>query len=192
MVPLAAWAILLMVFGLGLVILEIVFPSGGILGFLAFSAILGSIVLAFKQDPTAGLIMLGVALVGIPVIVVLGFKYWPYTRMGKRILLGIPKEEDILPDTPRRRALKQLVGKIATTKSKMLPAGAISVDGRTIDAMSEGMAIDPGQRVRVIDVKGNRVLVRPIDEERPSEDAQDPLSRPIDSILQDPFDEPPA
>jgi membrane-bound serine protease (ClpP class) len=187
-----AWAILLVVLGLGLAVLEVVFPSGGILGFLSFAAILGSIVVAFQQSAAAGAVMLGVALVGIPIVVVLGFKYWPYTRMGKRILLGVPKEEDIVPDTPRRRALKEVIGRIGTAKSKMLPAGAVSIDGRTIDAVSEGMAIEVGQRVRVVDVKGNRVLVRPIDEETPSEREPDPLARPIDSIIQDPFDEPPA
>ena len=53
------------------------------------------------------------------------------------------------------------------------------------------MAIEAGQPVRVIKVQANRVVVRPVKEETPSETAEDPLQRPIDSVLPDPFDEPP-
>jgi hypothetical protein len=74
----------------------------------------------------------------------------------------------------------------------MLPAGAIILDGRTVDAVSEGMPIEAGQMVRVVEVRANRVVVRPLDDEIPSASAEDPLRRPIDSVAPDPFHEPPA
>ena len=72
----------------------------------------------------------------------------------------------------------------------MLPGGVVVVDGRTADAVSEGMAIEPGQRVRVIKVQANRLVVRPVEDETPTETAENPLERPIDSILGDAFQEP--
>lgn len=83
-----------------------------------------------------------------------------------------------------------MVGKIGVAKSKMLPSGAILIDGRTVDAYSEGVPIDPGQRVVVLEVQGTRVLVRPIDddeEQAPTEGGTGELSTPIDAIGPDPF-----
>ena len=45
-----------------------------------------------------------------------------------------------MPDTPERRTLRQLVGKLGVAKSVMLPSGAVLIDGQTIDALSEGHA----------------------------------------------------
>ena len=90
---------------------------------------------------------------------------------------------------PRRDHLKGLVGQVGHAKSKMLPSGMITIEGRTIDAMSEGMPIEPGEAVRVIEVRGTRVVVRPLSEESPSPTADDIMRRPIDSVASDPFEE---
>jgi len=182
------WAILLMVLGLGLAILEVFFPSAGILGFLSFASILAAIFLGFQQEGMewVGFVLLGVAVVGLPTMVVLALKLWPKTAIGRKVLLMAPQSEDVLPNDPRKDQLRDLVGQMAKAKCKMLPGGAIIVDGRTIDAVSEGMPIAAGQAVRVIEVRGNRVVVRPVDQEISSESAEDPLMRPFD----DPFDEP--
>ena len=62
-------------------------------------------------------------------------------------------------------------------------------DGRTIDAVSEGFPIAIGQKVRVIEVRGNRVVVRTIEDDTPGGNEADPLARPIDSVIPDPFGE---
>jgi membrane-bound ClpP family serine protease len=186
------WAVLLLVLGLGLAILEVFFPSAGILAFLSAAAMLAAIIMGFRQNPGIGLGILAAAVVGVPVLVVLAFRYWPKTAMGKRVLLTAPRAEDVLPDDPDRRRLKGLVGQIGRAKCNMLPGGVVAVDGHNVDAVSEGMAIEAGQPVRVIKVQGGRVVVRSVEEETPSPTAEDPLERPIDSILTDPFQEPPA
>jgi membrane-bound serine protease (ClpP class) len=66
----------------------------------------------------------------------------------------------------------------------------VTIDGRKVDAVSEGMPIEAGCRVRVLEVHGNRVVVRPVDEESGAEEESDPLSRPIDSLGSDPFEDP--
>jgi membrane-bound ClpP family serine protease len=188
-----AFAVLLLALGLGLAVLEVFIPSGGILGFLACSSVVAGIILGF-QDTRAwvGPAILVGAVIGLPTVVVMAFKYLPKTAMGRRLLLMAPKSEDILPEDPHIDRLKSLVGQVAQTRCKMRPAGAITIDGRTVDAVSEGMPIEAGQRVRVIEVRANRVVVRPLDEEAPSAFAEDPLRRPIESVTPDPFEEPPA
>ena len=186
------WAVLLLSLAMGLAVLEIFFPSAGILGFLAASAMLGAIIMGFKQGTGCGLAILAVAVVGMPTIVVVAFRWWPQTSMGKQVLLTAPTAEDVLPDDPDRRHLKSLVGHIGRSKCPMFPGGVIVIDGRTVDATSEGMAIETGRAVRVIRVQANRVVVRPVEDETPTETAEDPLQRPIDSVIPDPFKEPPA
>jgi membrane-bound serine protease (ClpP class) len=141
--------------------------------------------------------ILGTALFGLPVVAILGFKFWPKTAIGRRVLLSTPQSQDVLPDSPRLRALKSLVGKVGRAKGPMLPSGPVVIDGRTIDAMSEGMAIEAGQLVRVVQVRGMEVVVRPAEDgpslaAQPQAASQDPLSQPIDQLIPDPFQEPPA
>jgi len=189
------WAILLLVIGLALVVAEVFVPSGGLIGFLAFCTITGAVIVAFMENSMIGLMILAISIIGLPVVIALGLKWWPHTPIGKRVLLDSPQGNEVLPDDPRRRVLKGLVGKVGRAKSKMLPSGAVVVDGRTIDAVSEGLAIDAGQPIQVVAVHGVEVIVRPVDEQafrEASRPADDVLSQPIESVIPDPFGEPPT
>ena len=101
----------------------------------------------------------------------------------------------MLPDDDARRRLKGLVGRVGRAKCQMLPGGVIAVDGRTVDAVSEGVPIEIGQAVRVLRVQANRVVVRAVEEgesDVPPPAAENVLERPIDSIAADPFDDSPS
>ena len=182
------WAILLLALGTALAVLEIFFPSAGILAFLSAAALMAAIAMGFYQGLLAGIMILLGTLVGLPTAIVLGFKYWPKTAMGRRVLLMGPQSEDVLPDDDVKKMLRNLIGRVGRTKSKMLLSGVITIDGRTVDAVSESMPIEAGQPVRVVQVRGHGVVVRPVDEEPPPESPIDPLQRAYD----DPFDLPPA
>lgn len=189
------WAILLLVIGLALVVAEVFVPSGGLIGFLAFCTITGAVIVAFMENSTIGLMVLAISIIGLPTAIALGLKWWPHTPIGRRVLLDTPQGNEVLPDDPRRRALKGLVGKLGRAKSKMLPSGAVVVDGHSIDAVSEGVPIDEGQPIQIVAVHGVEVIVRPVDEQtlrEASRPADDVLAQPIESVVPDPFDEPPA
>jgi membrane-bound ClpP family serine protease len=181
------WPVLLLVLGMGLAIMEVFFPSAGILGFLAASAVVAAIVLGFQCGTGTGFAILTVALFGIPTVLILAFRYWPHTAMGRKVLLLAPSSDDVLPDDPALRNLKDLIGKEGRAKCKMLPGGVVVVDGHNIEAVSEGVPIEAGQPVRVIAVRANRAVVRPVEAETPSATAEDPLQRPIDAVSPDPF-----
>ena len=185
-----AWAIVLIVIGCALVVLEVFIPSGGLISFLATLALLGGLFMAFRHDAATGLGFLVLTVIAVPTTVGLAFKYWPRTPMGKAFLGELASEGDLIPDDPRRA----LVGRVGIAKSKMLPSGAIQIDGKMIDAISQGMAIEPEQAVVVVEVKGNRVVVRLADEEETNRTAvvsDDLLSKPIDELglesLEDPL-----
>jgi membrane-bound ClpP family serine protease len=186
------WPTILLLVGVTLVMAEIFIPTGGILGFLSFSSVIAAIVLAFNQGgPSTGLSFLLIACVAVPAAIAAGFRFLPETPMGKRLLPSIPTTEEVMPDDEDRRRLRKLVGKTGRAKSMMLPSGAVEIEGRIVDAVSQGLPIEPGQAVRVIEVRGTMVVVQPIDDLPDSErDPNDVLAQPIESIGIDPFEEP--
>ena len=189
-----AWPAILLFVGLALLVLEVFVPSGGLLGFLSLSAMAAGIALAFYQvGAKTGFSFLAITMIAIPTVLVMAFRWWPETPMGRRMLPIPPTEEEIRPDNAERRLLRELVGKYGHARTVMLPSGAVEIEGRVIDAVSEGMPIDPNQPIQIVEVRGTHVVVRPVDEipeAKPiSRDPNDILSRPIDSGL-DPFDDP--
>ncbi len=192
------WALLLLAAGLVLVLVEFFVPSAGVLGFSAAACLVVAIVLAFRHSGTAGLTFMAVTVAGTPLLLALGAHLWPHTPIGRRVLLGVPKPEEVLPDTPHRRELKSLLGKVGRAQSPMMPSGAVEVDGHTIDALSEGPAIELGTLVKVIEVRGSQVVVRPTEGELPpaSESPRDVraadnvLAQPLESLGLDELNEP--
>jgi membrane-bound serine protease (ClpP class) len=156
-------------------------------------ALVYALYMAFSHDPWLGLGLLGVTVVALPACVGVALKLLPHTPMGRRILLSSPSGDEMLPGGSKREWLKQLAGEIGIAKSRMMPSGAIEVAGRTIDAVSEGMPIDAGQAVRVVEVHGMRVIVRLAEESRPEDAGGDArLTQPMDAVVPDPFEDPPT
>jgi len=184
-----AWATVLVLIGCALVVLEVFIPSGGLISFLAVVALVGGIAMAFRQNVATGMGFMVVTVIAVPTVVGLAFKYWPRTPMGKAFLGELAHDGELVPEDPRR----ELVGRVGIATSKMLPSGGVQIDGKTIDAISQGMAIEPGQAVVVVEVKGNRVLVRLADPEETSRAAvvsDDLLSKPIDELGLESLDDP--
>jgi membrane-bound serine protease (ClpP class) len=185
------WAAILMLIGLALLVLEMFVPSYGTIGFCAFLCIGGAIYFGFQRGTGYGFSLLTFALIAGPVLFAVAVKVWPSTPIGRRILIDIPDSQEVLPNSVQRRRLQELVGKVGRAKSLMLPSGAVEIEGRTVDAVSEGVAIEAGELVRVVEVRANRVVVRPDSgEPAPRRTQDDDLSRPIDSLGLDPFDDP--
>ena len=183
-----AWSILLMLVGCALVVLEVFLPSGGVLSVLSAAAFIGSILIAFQRGPVTGFVFVLSTVIAVPLALGLAFKYWPKTPIGRAFLGELPRQEEISPEDPRR----SLLGRVGVARSKMLPSGAVEIEGQMLDAVTQGQAIDPGQYVVVIEVRANRVIVRPAKEgERPSHSKPgDLLSRPIEELGIESLDDP--
>ena len=189
------WALLILLVALALIVMEVFIPSGGVLSFLAAIAVVVSIFLAFYNGgPVTGTIFLVFTAVLVPLAVYTPIRVWPNTPLGKLILIQPPEsDEQVLPD---KSEWKELIGRRGRAISKMLPSGAISIDHRTYDAVSEGMSIVAGTVVQVLAVEGNHIIVRPVDEEIAGtgeaaldKSGEDLLSQPMDSVIPDPFDD---
>jgi membrane-bound serine protease (ClpP class) len=157
-------AIVLLTLGLILIIAEVLVPSFGLLGGLATLSIIGSVIVAWQEDPALGSGFLVAAVLLVPTFVVLAFKILPRTPLGKRLILSGPSFEDGAAVDQRD---KGLVGVEGFAMTPLRPAGMAQLGGRRVDVVSRGERIDQGVRVRVIEVRGNRVVVMRLREEGP-------------------------
>jgi membrane-bound serine protease (ClpP class) len=195
-IPDIAWALLLMVAGCALVVLEVFIPTGGLISILSGAAFIGAIVIASLQSPTTGpftgLAFAAATVIVVPILIATAFKYWPRTPMGKAFLGEPLTGHDVLPEDPRRA----LLGRVGVARSKMLPSGAVEIDGQVIDATTQGgQPIEPGTYVVVSEVRANRVVVSPAaKDQRPghqsAKEIKDILSQPIDDFDIEPLGDP--
>lgn len=175
-------SLLLLAAGIFTVVVEMFVPSAGILGVIAATFLVAGVVVAFLHSVLFGLAVLTGTSLAMPLLFWLLVKVWPLTPLGKAILMNDTMEE-LVPESDK----DSLVGQVGSAKTKMLPSGIVIIDGEQYDAVSEGFAINPGDAVKVVSARGNRVYVEPYDGEV-DEDGRavaadtGPLSTPLEDL----------
>jgi membrane-bound serine protease (ClpP class) len=145
--------------GLGLlvVVLEVMFPSGGLLGIGAAVCLGLAGYFAFQEGGPPALVGYGLlVLIGAPTAVVGTFKVLPYTPMGKKIILSGPSFTD---REATEEGLESLVGQRGRTLTALRPAGIVSISQRRVDVVTRGGHLGAGEEILVTKVEGNRVVV---------------------------------
>jgi len=149
-------AIALLGLGIAFVIAEVLFPSFGVLSICATIAIVAACVTAFNESTQAGVGFLVATALLVPAGILFGLKLFPKSPIGKHMVSpGLSFESQAATD---ERDLA-LVGSEGTIESDCRPTGVARLGGRRIDVVSRGELIERGARVRVLEVKGNRVVV---------------------------------
>ena len=187
------WILLLLAVGLALILLEVFVPSGGVLGMLAVTALVVGIVMAFLEGGVAtGMAVLGGSFVAVPAVLMLAFRWFPSTPLGRRVLPPPPEPEEVLPDAAGRRRLRGLVGRAGRTTSDLMPWGQIELDGERFDALSEGPAIARATSVEVVGLEGRALVVRaavvpppPVAVEPSAPEPSAPSSPRLSSVLEE-------
>jgi membrane-bound ClpP family serine protease len=157
----AVWVATLLAAGLGVIVLEVFIPSGGILGFVSVMALVAAVVMAFTQLGTAaGMAVLAFTVGAVPAVLALAFRWFPDTPLGRRVLPPPPDPADVLPGAPKRQKLRSLIGRSGLAASELVPWGTVHVDGLVIDAMSESGPIAVGAVVDIVGVQGLAAVVR--------------------------------
>ena len=168
MSPSLQLAMALLLGGLFVLALEMFIPSMGMLFLIGAACILSSVIVAFNVSATAGWVFVGIVLFLAVVLPRVFFEVWKRSWIGRRMLLdspnasmasgsverpGDPSEGSGAPD------LSSLRGEVGKTLTPLRPAGTSQISGRRVDTVAQGVMIDRGEWVRVIDVQGNRVVV---------------------------------
>jgi len=165
--------LLLFLGGLLLIVLEVFvipgFGAAGILGGLMLAAGL----LLSRVAPHGGMGDIGRALgllitsfFGTLVLFVLLLRYLPQVRWMGHIVLSDSQQHSagFHADQHEGRFSPGMIGHCMTD---LRPAGTMEIEGKRVDVITAGEYIDEGARVRIVEIKGNRVVV----EEQPDKPA---------------------
>lgn len=166
--PMLVWGLGLLAAAVVLLLIEIVVPSGGIIALVSGVVGIAGIVCLFmmKEDGTlwgiAGTLML---LIVFPSSFAVWMKVMPNTAVGRR-MLGIMDEDEVQREREHERAeldeLMALIGMEGVARSPLRPVGSIEIEGKSYQALAEGVAIERGQRVRVTQIVNAQIKVRPV------------------------------
>lgn len=173
----AGWLeLLLFAGGLTCIALEIfVIPGFGVFGAGGGVMVLVSIVLAsqtfiiprnsyqFEQLPHSVMTM-AVACGGMMAAMWIMRKFLAESWLFRRLMLTPPSEELELDRLESMVDWEHLMGKMGVTTTQLTPSGKARFGDDVVNVISDGMVVPKSTEVRVVEVRGNRVLVEPAEE----------------------------
>jgi membrane-bound serine protease (ClpP class) len=149
--------------GVVLVLAELFIPTGFVLVVIGICCALVGVGLLFVHGSMENAIMALLSLcVGGPLLGGLLFYLWPYSPMGRK-LIKATEENVTVASMSANVELEGLRGKIGRAVSPLRPSGVALFDGRRIDVITEGLMVEVGQWVKCVEVRANKVVVRPAD-----------------------------
>ena len=168
----AGWLeVMLFMAGLFCMAAEIfILPGFGVLGLGGGLLIVGSLVLASQsfivpandyqvRQLQSSLLGILAAAAGVLAMAVLVRRWLPATPVLRNVLLVPPEAE---PEDLAHDPLEELLGLEGVTTSRLAPAGTARIAGRLQNVSVEGGLIEPGRGIRVVEIRGGRVLVREV------------------------------
>lgn len=174
-----------------LLTVEVFLPTAGTVGVAAFLVATAAVVAAFLHSVVYGSIFLLSIVVAIPFLFAAAVRIWPYTPMGRMILIGDITKENVMPKDSHYVRVADQIGKIGVAQTKMYPSGIVVIGDQKFDAISKGFPIDAGETVKVVSVAGNRLHVQKFDGEPGVADSNDPndgLTQTMEDLGIDDFD----
>jgi len=186
---LANWVeVAIFLVGVLLLMVEIfVIPGFGIWGFLGIVCILfglfgmlvknppGEWYKPWPQDAIAwndfgwGVVSLAGGFVGFAVLAGLLAKYLPKMQLLSGLIL-VPTAakqgteiEVSITTLPESKTMSVNVGELGEVVSRLRPAGKAKFGDAIVDVVAEGEFLDPGTKVEIIEIHGNRVVVKAVE-----------------------------
>jgi len=179
------WEIVVIVVGILLLAIEIfVIPGFGVAGVAGIILIFVGIILSFvPAEPgygpddwfhlpslpetyhylQKGLLSIAGGLTGALIGMALLARYLPRVPVASRLVLENPRHDQVQMDDFYEG--KVSIGDVGVVEGLLRPAGKARFGDTLVDVVSEGAFIQPGTRVKVAERKGNRVVVRPVEDE---------------------------
>lgn len=145
--------ITLFIIGLIAITVELFIP-GAIVGLCGAGCVITSIIFAYIYvSNLLGHILLVLGVCFIPVFFVLWYKLLSKTFSVKASEKGFSSARD---------RLNNMLSEEGIALTTLRPSGIANIKGDKIDVISEGEMISKNTRIKVIDVKGNRIIVKPV------------------------------
>ena len=184
LIGLANWVeVVLFVVGILLLLIELfLIPGFGVIGFSGILCILiGLFGMLIKNPPdqlpwpetdfdwqwfNSGVLSIALGFVGFVVLAVLLAKYIPRMAFMSGLILApaMAKQgtevEVSMTAPPEGGQMKLTVGQTGEAISRLRPAGKAIFSDAVVDVVAEGEFIDKGMKIKIIEIHGNRVVVR--------------------------------
>jgi membrane-bound ClpP family serine protease len=165
------WGFVLLGAAVGLLFLELLVPSGGLIGILCGVAVVASVVAFFQYDTVWGMGMALTYVILAPIVLIFGFRIWLSSPLARRMILGADQstttadtEETVLASEQARlkrlAELRELIGAEGVTETALRPVGTVRINGQRVDGMAESGVIEANTPVVVTDVYDNQIKVR--------------------------------
>lgn len=171
-------ALLLFVLGLLLIGLEMfILPGVGVAGISGTVLVLGSLgLVAYGHWPRSNEEWVGfgrtIGPFGISVLGAMGCafvlaRFLPSIPFANRLMLKpVDESAEFGDDTPGAGTsspeLTELLGAVGVAATPLRPAGKVQFGDEFVDVVAEGGYVPPGARVQVIEIEGNRVVVKEV------------------------------
>ena len=152
-------AIILLILGFGLVVLEMYLPGFGAPGILGCILLVAGVIAA-RPTPLQALIM---ALIIVALLCV-ALSIFIHSASKGRLANSRLVLKEVATRADGENELAYFVGKTGVTDTPLRPAGHAEFDGVRLSVVSEGEFIEAGRTVTVERVEGNRIVVREVRE----------------------------
>ena len=159
------WGIVLISLGIAMFMVEILVPSGGIIGLAAAAAVVVGVIFLFRVDTGLGLIGAIVAIAALPFVIGAAIKIWPDTPIARLLILKTPPRgakksgaegaASAGSDTP---AIK--LGDTGRAITPLRPVGTVIFSGKREECLAVGGVIEKDAAVRVVNIDGRHIKVK--------------------------------
>ncbi len=158
--PPVIWAVLLIAAAIVLFFVEILVPTGGLLGLLAAATLVTGIVLLFYENTTLGLIGTLASLIALPIVIGFGLRILPNTPIFKLLTLSDQQEPVRTKSSGPAGDDAVAVGDEGKVITELRLVGLVQIKGRRVECLSDQGIVQTGTAVRVVAVDGMHVKVK--------------------------------
>ena len=151
------FSIILFIIGVGLIIAEMFQPGFGVFGTLGIVALI--VCIFVTADTVAqGLILTAIFFVILLILLAIFLILVSKGRLPGKLVL---KESETLEQGfSGTEDMAYLMGKTGIVSTLCRPVGNVDFDGVKLEVVTQGEFIEKGEKVEVIEIEGNRVVVK--------------------------------
>jgi len=150
------WTLFLFAIGVALIVLEFILP-GLVCGIAGFVCLVVSAAIGINAYPQYTVFIIIGEVIGAVGGVIGGLLVLAKTSLGRGLFLDTAQNN--AAGFTNQASDLSLLGASGLVLTALRPSGTIEVNGKRIDAVSDGSFIDEGSLVQVTEVHGNRVVV---------------------------------
>ena len=150
-------ALILMIVGIGLLVFEMYLPGFGVPGILGLAVLVIGFVLmgpTLAQGLLLFVILAAILCIALSICLVLASK----GRLNKSQL--VLNDVAVSADKTENNDLNYFIGREGVALTALRPAGIAEFDGVKLNVVSDGEYIQAENRISVLSVEGNRIVVR--------------------------------